>query len=114
MRVIFTIPPRGLDDLFGQVPLDKRPKHLAYVELFTELGANDAVHGLYKISHACDREGQRLGLIIPVEDIERSCHLFPDFGRIAPRDWTCRNVLDQCTTFYLNTFADRNTYKLVH
>lgn len=74
----------------------------------------DSIHGLYKVSHARNREGDRLGLVIPIEDIERSCHLFPDFGRVAPRDWTSRTVLDECTTFYLNTFADRNTYKLIH
>ncbi|KAI1786028.1 hypothetical protein LXA43DRAFT_898702 [Ganoderma leucocontextum] len=114
VRVIFKIPPRGLDDLFGHVAAEKRPQHLAYVELFTELDSKDAVHGLYKISHARNREGQRLGLIIPLEEIEQSCHLFPDFGRVAPRDWTSKNVLDECTTFYLNSFADRNTYKLIH
>ncbi|TBU22112.1 hypothetical protein BD311DRAFT_826016 [Dichomitus squalens] len=114
VRIVFKIPERGLQDLFPHIAHDKRPQHLAYVELFTDLDTKCIDHGLYKISPASNGQGQRLAVIIPVEDIERSCHLIPHFGPVAPREGTSHNVLDKCTTLYLNSFADRNTYKLIY
>ncbi|KAI1784280.1 hypothetical protein LXA43DRAFT_976757 [Ganoderma leucocontextum] len=113
VRVVFKIPERGMTHLFPGIAPDKRPQHLAYVELFTPLNTKHPDHGLYKVSPAYTGDGKRLGLIVPIDDIVRSCHLIPDFGPVAPRDWTSSNVLDKCTAFYLNTFADRNTYKLI-
>ncbi|TBU22628.1 hypothetical protein BD311DRAFT_782216 [Dichomitus squalens] len=114
VRGVFKIPEHGLLDLFLQVPPERRPQHLAYVELFTDLDMKEADHGMYKISSALNAQGECLAMIVPVKDFKRSCHLFPHFGPIAPREWTCSNVLDTCTTFYVNSFADRNTYKLVY
>ncbi|TBU36604.1 hypothetical protein BD309DRAFT_995537 [Dichomitus squalens] len=114
VRVVFKIPPRGLEELFPRIAPDRRPQHLAYVELFTPLTISDPNHGLYKVNSKVNREGDRLAMVIPIDNIERSCHLIPDFGPIAPREWTSATVLDACNTFYLNTFADRNTYKLIH
>ncbi|TBU46178.1 hypothetical protein BD309DRAFT_648961, partial [Dichomitus squalens] len=113
VRIIFKIPERGLADLFPHVAPESRPQHLAYVELFTELDIKGADHGFYTISPASNAEGERLAMIIPIEDFERSCQLIPHFGPVAPREWTCYDVLDRSTTLYLNSFADRNTYKLV-
>ena len=114
VRTIFRIPDRGLEDLFPHTAHDRRPQHLAYVELYTELDTKGVDHGLYKISPAFNAQGDHLAMIVPVEDIERSCHLIPHFGPVAPREWTCYSALDECTTLYLNSFADRNTYKLVY
>ncbi|TBU37260.1 hypothetical protein BD309DRAFT_995194 [Dichomitus squalens] len=114
VRIVFKIPERGLQDLFPHIAHNKRPQHLAYVELFTDLDIKGIDHGLYKISPASNGQGQRLAVIIPVEDIERSCHLIPHFGPVAPHEGTSHNVLDKCTTLYLNSFADCNTYKLIY
>ncbi|KAI1793586.1 hypothetical protein LXA43DRAFT_971911 [Ganoderma leucocontextum] len=114
VRVIFKIPQRGMAHLFPGIAPEKRPQHLAYVELFMSLNTKHPNHGLYKVNPAYDGDGRRLGLVIPIDDIVCSCHLIPDFGPVAPRDWTSSNVLDQCTAFYLNTFADCNTYKLIY
>ncbi|KAJ7845646.1 hypothetical protein B0H14DRAFT_2357986, partial [Mycena olivaceomarginata] len=43
----------------------------------------------------------RIASIIPVENIRRSVHLFPQFGLSAPRDWTCQNVAEKCNKFML-------------
>ncbi|TBU38583.1 hypothetical protein BD309DRAFT_994361 [Dichomitus squalens] len=114
VHVVFKIPERGLADLFLHVAPERRPQHLVYVELFIGLDTKGADHGMYKISPASNAQGEHLAMIVPVEDFERSCHLFPHFGPTAPREWTYYNVLDTCTTFYVNLFADRNTYKLVY
>ncbi|KAJ7859607.1 hypothetical protein B0H14DRAFT_2218912, partial [Mycena olivaceomarginata] len=62
---------------------------LAYVELFSKFSNTpDANHRMYKVS----RPAERIASIIPVENIRRSVHLFPQFGLSAPRDWTSQNV----------------------
>ncbi len=114
VRVVFKIPERGTPHLFPAIAPEKRPQYLAYVELFTPLNTKHPDHGLYKVSPAYTSDGKRLGLVVPIDDIVRSCHLIPDFGPVAPREWTSSNVLDRCTSFYLNAFADRNTYKLIY
>lgn len=114
VRVVFKIPERGMTHLFPSIAPANRPQHLAYVELFTPLNLKHPEHGLYKVSPAYTSDGKRLGLVVSIDDIVRSCHLFPDFGPVAPREWTSNNVLDRCPSFYLNSFADRNTYKLIY
>jgi hypothetical protein len=56
------------------------------------------------------KDGERVVSIILVSSIRRSAHLFPKFSREVPEGWTSDNVLERCTTFYLNLFADRNMH----
>ncbi|OSC97878.1 hypothetical protein PYCCODRAFT_1344873, partial [Trametes coccinea BRFM310] len=68
---------------------------LAYVEWFTPVvsGARNPhpCHGLYKVTRLL-RSGTRLANIVPLSNIERSCHLLPDFGTSAPREWSSSDV----------------------
>lgn len=66
-------------------------------------------HGMYSISRAL-QDGERQASIIPVRNICRSVHLIPKFGVVALREWTTSNVLDQCSTFFVNNFTDRDAY----
>ncbi|KAJ7150608.1 hypothetical protein C8R46DRAFT_914692, partial [Mycena filopes] len=80
---------------------------LAYVEWFSKFPRNpDPNHGMYKIS----RPVERAASIIPVSQIRRSVHLFPEFGPVAPRDWTSNNVLERCSKFYVSPWSDRHAY----
>ncbi|RPD62619.1 hypothetical protein L226DRAFT_458001 [Lentinus tigrinus ALCF2SS1-7] len=112
VRLVFKLPPQALHTLFPGLPDVQRPNHLAYVEWFTPFVHAHRDHGLYKISRSL-RRAARLASVIPVEQLERSCHLIPEFGPIAPRDWTRDNVLDKAKNFYFNAFSDRFMYKLV-
>ncbi|KAJ7488789.1 hypothetical protein B0H11DRAFT_1720260, partial [Mycena galericulata] len=63
-----------------------------------------ANHGMYKISRAVERAAS----IIHVANIRRSIHLFPQFGPVAPWEWTSENVLELCTKFYVSPWSDRH------
>lgn len=52
----------------------------------------------------------RIASVIPISLIQRSIHLLPKWGGPVPQHWTSENVLDECTTFYVNTFKDAHTY----
>ncbi|KAI8994099.1 hypothetical protein BD414DRAFT_513707 [Trametes punicea] len=116
VRMVFKLPEKGAAALFPSLSPSDRQQHFAYVHWFTPFASHpdSPDHGLYKISHAVHDRGSRIGSIIPIENIERSCHLFPDFGPVANRAWTSSNVLEQCKDFYLNTFADLSTYQLFY
>ena len=86
------------------------PTHLAYIELFSPFPPQpDRHHGMYRIKRCFDH-GQRSVAIVPVTEIERSAHLFPIFGPVAPREWSASTVLEQCLTFYVNLWSDRHAY----
>ncbi|KAI0719892.1 hypothetical protein C8Q72DRAFT_788572, partial [Fomitopsis betulina] len=104
VRLIFKVPQNVLQDLLPNV--EQVPSHLAYIEWFSPFTRPDSNHGLYKGT-------QRLASVVEVEDIRRSCHLWPDFGPVAPREWTSSNVLDRCSAFYVSAFNDIHAYQVV-
>ncbi|KAI0078950.1 hypothetical protein K474DRAFT_1593052 [Panus rudis PR-1116 ss-1] len=107
VRVIFTIPSYLSQHLFrsNRPP----PKYFAYVEWFTKFNHPDPVHGMYKISRSMSR-GERTAAIIPLENIRRSIHLFPVFGASVSQEWSSENVLEECTSFYVNSYTDRHVF----
>lgn len=113
IRVIFSIPEKVRQQLFH--PGVMVPRHLAYVEWFTGFPATpDPNHLMYKVSRCILDDGSYLASIIPVANIFQSVHLLPKFGRAAPRDWSSSNVLEQCKTFFANSFTDKHMYRTLH
>ncbi|KAJ7703809.1 hypothetical protein B0H14DRAFT_3099824 [Mycena olivaceomarginata] len=111
VRVVFSLTARHIEGLFppGHYP----PKHLAYVEWFSAFTAQpEAPHLMYKLTRSL-KDGERLASIIPLENIRRSVHLLPKFGTMAPAHWTSSNVLEECSTFYVNCFTDRHSYATI-
>jgi hypothetical protein len=104
VRVVFSLTERALKHLF---PNERPHHHLAYVEWFSKFpNAPEPNHAMYKIS----RPAEHSATIIPVANIRRSVQLFPEFGPIAPRDWTSQNVLERCRKFYVSPWSDRHSY----
>ena len=109
LRVIFTIPDTHLKDLFtSRRPV---PQYFAYIERFQPFDTKPCEpHGLYQVRRATDDNGEHIASIIAIGNIDRGVHLYPSFGPVSDPSWTFENVLDHCSTFYLNTFSDRHMY----
>ena len=106
--MVFSLPKKAIAELFP--PGMVLPQHLAYVEWFSSIsGAPDPNHLLYKIKRSMN-DGIQSMSIIPVANIRRSAHLFPDFGPVASHNWTSPTVLDSCGTFFVNSTSDRHMY----
>src|SRR6266436_6348990 len=111
VKVIFSIPNRFHTHLF-KTGIDV-PNHLAYVEWFSPLDTQDPNHRMFKISPLKDGEGARICSVIPLTDVQRSVHLIPRFGPVAPVNWMSGNVLDECSAFFLNDFTDRHLFQQI-
>ncbi|KAG1843444.1 hypothetical protein F4604DRAFT_1884612 [Suillus subluteus] len=110
VRVIFSLPSKSVPLLFP--PTVEVPTHFAYIEWFEPFtSAPDRHHGLYKLSRSL-RGGEKVASIVPLANIVRSVHLMPNFGAVVPREWTSDTVLDNCNTFWLNSYIDRYTFFL--
>ncbi|CDO77773.1 hypothetical protein BN946_scf185041.g5 [Trametes cinnabarina] len=111
VRVVFTLPDKALGQLFPGLPVSQRPPHhLAYVEWFSRFTtAPDRNSRLYKVFRIVQDE-QHIASILPVSLIERSVHLIPKWPSTVPRHWTCENILEECSSFYINPFKDVHTF----
>ncbi|KAL4072026.1 hypothetical protein J3A83DRAFT_4372007 [Scleroderma citrinum] len=64
--------------------------------------------------HRCFRSnGTPLGDIIPLDNVRHPIQLVPKFGVDAPRNMTCDNTLDVGREFYINSFADKETFHAI-
>ncbi|TEB37737.1 hypothetical protein FA13DRAFT_1751781 [Coprinellus micaceus] len=100
VRCIFKLPAAAGSLFTGS---QKPPTYLAFVDY---IGRS---HGLYKVSRYMVN-GIPQSRVIPVNQIEFSVHLFPQFGPVAPAHWKSSNVLASATHFYVNPFSDRLQY----
>lgn len=115
VKLVFTLSKGAIDFFFPPPTNIQLPTHFAYVEWFTPFrAAPEPNHLMYKISRSLSRDGSRLASIVPVTSIRRSTHLLPKFGPVAPRGWSSSSVLDDCSTFFVNSFPDRHTYVTVY
>ncbi|KAF8265448.1 hypothetical protein EI94DRAFT_1858251 [Lactarius quietus] len=106
LRVVFQLSKKIVDDIF---PGTTAPIHLAYAEWFSPLSTSrDPNHKLYKVTRSM-LGGKRCATVIPVESILGSVHLLPRFGPTPPH-WSSFSALEQCNTFYVNPFSDRQNY----
>jgi hypothetical protein len=108
LRVVFQIPTNAISELFTQ---SAPPTHFAYVEWFSPFPpAPEPNHLMYRVSRSY-RANRRLAAVVPITAIKRSVHLFPQFGPTMPHNWHVSTILEQCRTFYVNPFSDRDMYK---
>jgi len=108
VRVVFELPDRVISEVFSNDITP--PKHMAYVEWFGPLSARpDTKHGMYRVSRLIEN-GHRAASVIALKSIVRSVHLIPQFGPVKPQEWNSFTVLDVCNKFYVNPFADVDSF----
>lgn len=95
VRAIFQLPEK-----YGHFP-----HPLAYVEWFTTFNTPVPDLGLYLVSRSTRRGGRRNASIVPVTRLEQIIHLLPKFGRVMNRSWGADDVLEKCSSFYINCYA---------
>ncbi|KAJ7433255.1 hypothetical protein B0H11DRAFT_2259609 [Mycena galericulata] len=114
VRVLFRLPEK-LDD-GNPIPPNWPTTCLAYVEWFSTFKPkHENNHEMYSISVPPRRANGFLhGSIIPLTHIRQTCQLFPNFNR-ADVDpvWTTDNVLDECTSFFVNNWASLYAYQSI-
>ncbi|KIJ59743.1 hypothetical protein HYDPIDRAFT_32958 [Hydnomerulius pinastri MD-312] len=54
-----------------------------------------------------------LGDIIPMDSVRQVIQLIPKFGAAASPEMTCDNCLDVAREFYINSFADKETFHAI-
>lgn len=59
-------------------------------------------------------DGSRRGRIIRLVDIWRPIDVIPSFGEECPEEWNRDNAVELATEFYVNSFADKETYQSVY
>ena len=110
IRVVFRISREAADHMFPQSI--NVPELLAYVEWFSPFRAvPEANCGLYKVTRSM-LGNNHLVSIVPIRNIVQSIHLIPLVGETIPREWSSSTILDNCSSFLLNSFSDVRTYCL--
>lgn len=113
VKVIFSLPPEMVEPY---IALNRpRPRWYAYVEWFSKFAKqpHSADHGLYRVTRNKGKAGEHLGDVIPLGNIRRSLHLFPNFGSAVPQHWTSSNVLDLCDIFFTSDTSDKHAYETI-
>ncbi|QRW11932.1 plasma membrane ATPase 4 [Ceratobasidium sp. AG-Ba] len=106
VRVIFQLPEK-LHHIYDW--------KLAYVQMFNPVSQNPAAPtGLYTASRTLVA-GRRSCAVIPLDDIAMTCHLVPHYRQFRPEVPLTQyaDVLELCTTFYINIFATYFFYELL-
>ena len=110
VKVIFTLPKSAKDLLPKKA---QGAKYFAYVEWFKKFpDSPEPNHFLYQIQRSYFK-GKPLASIIPLSLVHRSVHLIPKFDTTAAVGWKSDTVLKECSTFYVNSFTDRDTFNTI-
>ncbi|TFK84310.1 hypothetical protein K466DRAFT_496815 [Polyporus arcularius HHB13444] len=103
VRAIFRLP-----EAYG-----RQFKHpVAFVEWFTSLRGLDPDTGMFKVSKSTRNHRRRVS-IIPITQIQQSCHLIPVWGKRIDPTWNSRNVLDKASRFYVNPYLRDHDFVLL-
>ncbi|KAJ3817959.1 hypothetical protein F5880DRAFT_1492136, partial [Lentinula raphanica] len=115
LRVIFRLPHSIDHDDFEVNTTSKWPQEpLGYVTWYTRFKpAPDQATGMYRVEPAMASNGMPLGAIIPLSNIRQSCMLVP--GKTSwDASWNSENVLDECSSFFVNNLQTKYTYQTIY
>ncbi|KAJ3765102.1 hypothetical protein FB446DRAFT_655721, partial [Lentinula raphanica] len=116
LRIIFRLP-RTVTNRRGfqvKAPSNWPQEPLAYVTWYTRFKpAPDQATGMYRVEPAIASNGMPQGAIIPLSNVRQSCMLVP--GRTSwDRNWNSENILDECSSFFVNNLQTKYTYQTIY
>ncbi|KAI0687640.1 hypothetical protein BC835DRAFT_1286335 [Cytidiella melzeri] len=85
---------------------------LAYMEWFTGLESWNHSIGMFSVSPST-RNHRRRASIIPITQIQRTCHLIPVFGTAMDTTWTRENVAQRSHKFFVNPYLRHTDFVLL-
>jgi hypothetical protein len=97
--------------LLFQLPseLSDYPRPLAFLHWYTPFRDPVKTLDLWKVAKSTSAHRRR-SAVVPVTDIERTCHLVPLFGHSAPLDWTPEDALEKADQLYLNPYFSHRDF----
>ncbi|KAJ3968323.1 hypothetical protein EV361DRAFT_777217, partial [Lentinula raphanica] len=73
----------------------------------------DPATGMYRVEPSISSNGIPHGAIIPLSDIRQSCMLVP--GKSSwDRSWNSDNILDECSSFFVNNLQSKYSYQTIY
>ncbi|KAJ3753700.1 hypothetical protein EV360DRAFT_53021 [Lentinula raphanica] len=115
LRVVFRLPLTLIKNGFQvKVPAHWPQEHLGYVTWFTRFKPSpDPATGMYRVEPSISSNGIPHGAIIPLSDIRQSCMLVP--GKSSwDRSWNSDNILDECSSFFVNNLQSKYSYQTIY
>ncbi|KAJ3753472.1 hypothetical protein EV360DRAFT_53426 [Lentinula raphanica] len=115
VRVIFCLPQKVLKRGFlVNAPSSWPQEPLAYVTWYTRFkSAPDKTTGMYYVEPAIASNGIPQGAIIPLANIRQNCMLVPSL-QVWESSWTSDNILDKCSSFFVNNMQSKYTYQTIY
>ena len=88
---------------------------LAYIEWYSKQKPKaDEYTCMYSIESKQNLEGIPPGAIISVSEIRQSCMLIPKYEDLKNKsEWTSTNILDECSSFFINNGQHRYAYQTI-
>lgn len=88
------------------------PSPLAYVEWFDISPEKDEASGMYAVTRPARRFIRHE--IVPLNLVQRSCHLIPQFGKEVRLDWSSDTTLLKQRMFWLNNYSDNLAFQTLY
>ncbi|KAJ3834431.1 hypothetical protein F5878DRAFT_544828 [Lentinula raphanica] len=116
LRVIFQLPSEVYNNgRPSKAPPNWPKEHLAYITWYTRFKSSpDSSTGMYKVEPAFDSNGMPQGAIIPLSNIRQSCMLVPSTKTSWDKNWNSDNILDECSSFFVNNLQTKYTYQTIY
>jgi hypothetical protein len=68
---------------------------------------------MFTLNHHFRGNGNRMGDIVCLTDIQEAVTLVPQFGAVMDERMNCNNSLEISDSFYMNNFADKETFHVI-
>lgn len=68
---------------------------------------------MFSLQRHLRANNDRMGDILELTNVRDVVELIPQFGKQIDRTWNCNTSLELARNFYLNNFADKDTFHAI-